>query len=284
MKYNKQIHNFSHCLKSIIGSVISFDVLRAKDQLIVLNYHGTQKKFINNFIDQINYLKQHYKIITPNEFVELMKGGKPISGKKVLLTFDDGIKNNLNAIMVLDSLGISAYFFVVPEFVNTDADKQKAYFIKNIRPMINPVIDNENEDFGALSWEDLKCIADKHTIGCHTYTHTLVKDTLNDNDLEKELVHSKTIIENKLGIKVDSFCSINNTLLSIGKKECELVDKHYLYHFTTFGGNNIIPQPQLIRRVNVESHWLKGAFKFALSFIELNRWEKAVKFHRESTK
>lgn len=284
MNINTKIHSVAHLLKANIGNIIVPFLPEPRTQLYVLNYHGTQKKFIDNFIKQIKYLKQRYEIISPEEFEEFVNLKKELKGKKMLLTFDDGVKNNQYAIEELNKLGISAYFFVVPQFINTPIDNQKMFFLKNIRPVINTEIDNNLEDFTALSWDDLKEISKKHTIGCHTYSHTMIKDSLNSEDLTKEIIESKSIIEREIGIKVNSFCSINNTLLTIGKKEKKIVEQNYNYHFTTFGGNNEVIEPFLIKRINVESHWLKGAFKFALSPIEINRWTKKIELYRESTK
>lgn len=276
MKYNRRIHTFSHVLKAIIGNFFSLSIFSPKNQLIVLNYHGTQIKFIDNFIYQIHYLKKKYEIITPTQFEELILLKNEVKGKKVLLTFDDGIKNNLYAINELNKLGISVYLFAVPGFINTSKEEQKFFFIRNIRPTIIPEIDSRPEDFMALSWDELIEISKNHTIGSHTYSHTMLKNVLDEKKLKEELIQSKTVIENKIGIKVNSFCSINNTLLTIGKKESEIVQHNYQYHFTTFGGNNLEIDPFLIKRINVECYWLKGAFKFALSPFEFYRWNKKI--------
>lgn len=284
MNFNSVIHSKFHVAKAIIGSITFPFFSGEKDQLIVLNYHGTQKKFIPNFIDQLNFLEKNYEIISPLEFNDLITGVKPVKGKKLLLTFDDGIKNNRLAIEVLNKRNISAYFFVVPAFIDTPKKDQKKYFIENIRPVINPFIDDDINDFLALSWDDLEEISKKHILGCHTYSHTMIKDSLNEDDLKKEVLKSKEIIENSIKFKISSFCSINNTLLTIGKKEKQLIEKNYSYHFTTFGGNNLNIDPFLIKRINIESHWLKGALKFALSPFEFNRWTKKIEFFKESTK
>lgn len=284
MKYNYKIHNLSHVLKAVIGPFISIDFFESKDQLIVLNFHGTQKKFINNFIKQINYLSKHYEIISPSMFFELINSEKQIKGKKMLLTFDDGIKNNQYAIDELDKRNISAFFFVVPEFIETTDERQKEYFVKNIRPVVNPFLDKEFEDFSALSWEALIGISKRHSIGCHTFSHTMVKDILSDDELKKEIITSKEIIACKIGLPINSFCSINNTSVTIGKKEKQLVEQNYQYHFTTFGGNNINVDPFVIKRINIESHWLIGAVKFALSSLEFKRWNKKISNFKKNTK
>src|SRR5688572_14115148 len=105
MKLNLKIHSKAHIVKAIIGSSLAAFAKGGANQLIVLNYHGTQKKYLDNFKAQIAYLKKHYDIISPAQFEMLMKRQQPVEGKKLLLTFDDGIKNNLPAIEVLDELG-----------------------------------------------------------------------------------------------------------------------------------------------------------------------------------
>jgi peptidoglycan/xylan/chitin deacetylase (PgdA/CDA1 family) len=283
MKPDLKIHSKAHMLKAVIGNTLAAFAKGPAHQLIVLNYHGTQKKYLGNFKAQIAYLKKQYEIISPAQFEGLVKGKQPVKGRKLLLTFDDGIKNNLRAIEVLDQLGLSAYFFVVPGFIDTPAQGQKEFFIKNIRPVINPAIDAEEEDFTALSWDELKTVSARHAIGCHTYHHTMVKDVLSKEQLQEELITSKDAIEKQLPVNINTFCSINNTLLTIGKAERKMVEENYALHFTTFGGNNAFPDPYLIKRINVESHWLQGAFKFALSAFEQNRWQKNIDLYQKNT-
>ncbi len=283
MKLNLKIHSKAHILKAMIGNTLAAFAKGPPDQLIVLNYHGTQKKYLDNFKEQMAYLKKHYDIISPAQFRDFVALKQPVKGKKLLLTFDDGIKNNIRAIEVLDQLGLSACFFIVPGFIDTNPPQQQEFFIKNIRPIINDAIDSEEEDFMAMSWNDVKSMLAKHTIGCHTYHHTMVKDDLNKEQLQQELITSKEEIEKHLSVRVDTFCSINNTLLTIGKAERKLVEENYAIHFTTFGGNNALPEPYLVKRINVESHWLHGAFKFALSTFELNRWKKAIQLYQQNT-
>lgn len=274
MKYNSKIHNKEHLIKAIIGNLFSVFNYAQPNQLLVLNYHGTQLKFLPNFKKQISFLKTHYELISPAEFFDYINKTKKIKGRKILLTFDDGVLNNRYAIEELNKQGISAIFFIVPNFINTTKNEQKFYFINYIRPTINNELDSETEDFDALQWADLKNISLNHILGSHTLTHTMVKDKLNENELQNEVLKSKELIKQQLNIEITSFCSINNTALTIGKVEQQLIIENYDYHFTTFGGNNINCNSHLIKRINIESHWLLGAVKFALSPIEFFRWKK----------
>lgn len=276
MRYDKRIHSAAHLTKALLGNFIVPFTKKEKNRLMVLNYHGTQKKFLSNFKAQLDYYAKHFDFISPDEFEHYALGQLELKGQKLLLTFDDGIKNNLYAIDELNKRNISAYFLVVPGFVNCEVEEQKSFFVKNIRLVINASIDFAEEDFQSLSWNDIINLSPNHAVGCHTDSHTLTADEKNRNTLKKEILESKSTIEKQLGKKVNSFCSINNTLLSVNAQAKQLIEKNYDFHFTTFGGINQPINSKRIERINVESHWLLGAVKFALSRLETKRWKEKI--------
>jgi len=282
MGYNFKIHPFSHFAKSFFGKIEKniFKIAYSDDELIVVNYHSTPKKFDKNFERQVNYFKTNFNIISPQELQSFFDGkGLKKNKCSLLFTFDDGLKNNLNAIRILEKNNIRALLFIVPGFIDTPKEKQKEFYLKNIRSIINSNIDNQPEDFTALGWNEIKDLISRgHFVGAHTQSHTLVANTSDINNSEIEIAGCKKVIEKELEISVDSFCSINNTTLSIGKKEKELINKNYKYHFTTFPGlNNENKDPQLIKRRNVESFWLMGAVYFAIGIKDLKRWQDRIK-------
>ena len=268
--------------KSIFGRIeknlngLNYD----DNELIVVNYHSTPKKFIHNFESQIISLKKMFHILNPDQLDNYYSGKKPKQDKNYLLiTFDDGLKNNLFAAEVLEKHHLRAFFFIVPKFVDTASNEQKNYYIKNIRPVINTNIDNEEADFTALSWSEIGTLVGKgHAVGSHTYTHTLVAQQSDWNNSEFEIVESKRYLAKKLGISIESFCSINNSLLSVHEKEKKLISENYHYHFTTLPGLNAEGRnPLFIKRRNIESHWLKGAVYYALGKSDLPRWKNRIK-------
>jgi peptidoglycan/xylan/chitin deacetylase (PgdA/CDA1 family) len=265
-------------IKSLVGFVekVFTGITYPQQELIVVNYHSTPKKFNSNFEKQVVFFKKNFNIISPAD-LENYFFNKNWASKKcsLLFTFDDGLQNNLNAVSVLEKHNICAMFFVLPEFINTPIEKQKSYYLKNIRPIVNPNIDAEPEDFNALNWNELKKLLSKgHSIGAHTQTHTLVAKNSDKDNSKFEIVTCKENIEKELNIKVTSFCSINNTALSVHKKEKELIESNYKFHFTTFPGSNNNPKnPLLIKRRNIECFWLLGAVYFAIGKFDLKRWK-----------
>jgi len=278
MKYNPALHNKSLLLKSLLGKTESLisNISANRNDIIVLNYHGIQKPFVENFEWQIKFLLQHFDPITPSEFEkktatpDKLKLGK----SKFLLTFDDGILNNSNIIELLEKYSLKAYFFIIPGFVN--AIDPKTFFIENIRPIINTNIDNEKEDFTPLTWPDLNKIVERgHFIGAHSFSHTMTNETTGV-DLDLEIIKAKQILEEQLNIPINTFCSINNTLQSVNAEAALKIKENYKFHFTTIAGENDPFLPFCIKRINVESHWNTGAFKYALGKWEQKRWKSKI--------
>lgn len=277
MYYNPRLHSFPLLLKSVMGRL---ELLRGglrypSGELLVLNYHGTPRKHLSSFRAQLRFLHDHFSFITPSDLAAYFSGTLETPKCKVLITFDDGLKNNLYAVDALNAAGIKACFFVVPAFIDTPVGEQASYYVSNIRPVVNTRVDSQPEDYTAMTWEDLKLLARQgHTIGAHTFTHTLVAAQSGGERSLKEVLGCKTKIESVLQQPVQAFCSINDTLRSVGAKEKKLIAEHYSYHFTTLPGLNAQRKdPQFIMRRNVECFWPTGAFLFAMGKFDLGRWE-----------
>ena len=278
VKFSSKIHKKRDLIKIFLGFIEHklFNSKRKNKELIVLNYHGVPEKFLKNFQNQINYLEEHFSIINPIEIREFFKDINCENDKpKLLITFDDGTQNILGAIDILDKKNIKSLLFIIPEFINSKNPAK--YYSKYIRPEINENIESENEDCVAIEWNSLrKLINNKHCIGSHSFSHRMGFNT-SEKDIEKEIINSKKTIEEKLNIKIDSFCSVNNSLSSINKYAANIIKENYCFHFTTIKGNNIPKKPYSIKRINVEAYWTKYQFLFAISKLESLRWKNKEK-------
>jgi peptidoglycan/xylan/chitin deacetylase (PgdA/CDA1 family) len=272
----------NHFVKSALGwTEHTFPGIKHQPgELLVLNYHGTQKKFLDRFREQLDYLDKRFTFFSPESLHGYFYENVIPEKACVLLTFDDGIRNNFRAAEILRDRGIRAIFFLIPGFIDTPASDQRAYFLKNIRPQPDFSVDSEEEDLTALSWSEInELLGLGHFIGSHTLTHTLIAIDSSPENSIREIVESKKILEAKTGQKIDSFCGPNNSLLSCGEKEMKLVKENYRYFFSTIPGSNLEKNPLFIRRSNVEAHWLKGAFMQSIGKWDRKRWdEKARQF------
>lgn len=111
------------------------------------------------------------------EQIKLVKQEQSINA--TVITFDDGLEDNFtNAYPILKEFGLKAYFFVMPVKIETKGYMNQ----KQLREMVTS---------GMI-------------IGSHGMTHRILTK-LNDTDLNYELSESKSLLEEKLGAKIDYF-------------------------------------------------------------------------------
>lgn len=132
-----------------------------------------------------------YQTVGPDDVAGFIRGHKLNASKPILITFDDGYKNNYtNAFPILQKYGFKALIFVSSGFIgkkNTALDERET----------------AKEDF--LDKKDIKEMYDKgFFIGSHGINHYFM-DRLEEGVLVGELIASKAYLENMLETKIDYF-------------------------------------------------------------------------------
>lgn len=156
------------------------------DAISILMYHviatGPNNLFVpaDDFDAQMGYLHQKgYHTVTMAAAGEMLASGH-IPAKTVVLTFDDGYESVYTAAWpIMKKYGFTGTIFVCSSFPG--------------RP-------------NYLSWDEIKALhADGMEIGSHTRNHIDLKKAAPDVQRE-EIMGSKKILEEQLGIPVVSFC------------------------------------------------------------------------------
>jgi len=113
------------------------------------------------------------------EQMGFIKRGKAPSGTVPVITFDDGLEDNFtNGYPILKGLGLKAYFFVMPDKIETK---------------------------GYMNWKQIRELAASGMIiGSHGMTHRILTE-LDDTELDYELRESKRLLEEKLGATIAYF-------------------------------------------------------------------------------
>lgn len=162
--------------------------------VLVLGYHAvspTWPELISVspalLADQLEFLlKRGYRGAT---FTEALTA--PPHHKTVAVTFDDGYASTLEALPILDRLGLVGTVFVV-----TDCPDRA-------QPMSWPHIDRwlggpHEHELMPLSWRQLHALCDAGwEIGSHTCSHPHLRE-LDDAELAHELERSRLVIESQL--------------------------------------------------------------------------------------
>lgn len=186
--------------KTIIAVVILFIIAvysfagfaRTKYVVPILMYHSINQKVNPGmrllivspkaFERQMRFLKEHkYNAIPLEEMVSLVKNKKKIPPRTLIITFDDGYKDNYSyAFRTLKKYKIPATIFIITGEVG--------------RP-------------DRLSWEEIKEMQGSRLIsfGSHTLSSTPLIDIKPDEEIKRQIFESKKILEEKLGQPVTTF-------------------------------------------------------------------------------
>ncbi len=185
------------------------------------------------------------------------------------LTFDDGFSSSYTAIRGLKHR--KAIFFVCPEYINrADSNNWQDFFSNNLRRTEDPSAPDIANAVRPTSWEQLReLVALGHHIGSHSMSHARLSTLTSEKELEREIIGSAEMIEDRLGVSVDSFSHPFGNLQSISERALKIILRRYRYFFTGIRGNNDgSAHSSIVWRDTVHFYWpidytaflLKGGF------------------------
>lgn len=270
------------------GAYILKRLFKNKNRLIVLNYHNFSKYnnykinrgsisetgYKNNFERQINFLNRFFNFCYPEDFFSR----KSKKGLNVLITFDDGYKDNYDiAAPILAKYKTSTIFFLATNYIGAKNwlwHDRVRYLIQigilksteaegHLRKMnLEGVINQEfKEHVDArfpkdttkrmmMNWNEVKEVNEMSIkLGAHTCNHVNLQQ-LNYSEQIEELEKSCQAIENITKLNCDYFAYPNglyNTDTIIGLNSLNVT-----YAFTTVPGiNNIDSDRTQLKRIGI---------------------------------
>jgi len=240
---------------------------------------------LDRFTAQVVWLKDHYLVVPLHDLVARLESGRPVRGLAAI-TFDDGYTGALTlAVPVLRKLGLPATLFIV-----ADAPSQEVVFWWD-----HPAIARSNAgSAGARQYRLVALGGDRDRIlretsagitaappppshlpaewsvvqqaahsggielGAHTLTHRTMT-TLRDAELRHEIQASRDIIEERTGVRPESFsypygiwdARVRDAVRRMGYRAAVTLE---------FGLNTPGIDPCALRRVNVPSSISLPAF------------------------
>ncbi len=187
---------FSKFFKRAPSQIKSFLVKDGKPKFdpqrkgyVILCYHsiGVKQEYryttmVENFEEQLAYLRKFFKLVTLKEIVEKVKSGDAFSGIEVAVTFDDGFRDNHTHALPL----LTKYHVPATIFINT-AMAQTGY-----RTFLN--------------WEQIRAMAEHPLVSfeSHGCTHSPLT-ALEREDVLHEMMFSKKELESRTHKPVDIF-------------------------------------------------------------------------------
>jgi peptidoglycan/xylan/chitin deacetylase (PgdA/CDA1 family) len=127
-----------------------------------------------------------YQTIKLEEWADAIDRRRPVEGKRVVLTFDDGYRDfRTDAVPILSRYDFSVTMFLVAERIG-----QTALW---------------DEKFGdcapLMSWEEIKSLPREIEFGAHSCVHQKMTE-MASKDLESDTVKARKILEKNLGVLI----------------------------------------------------------------------------------
>ncbi len=216
------------------------------------------------------YRKHHYRIVSINEYFDIINGGTLPDEKIALITLDDGWRSNLKLLPICERYDAPITIFVATEplvsgnywweFVIAKLGFNKMLEFKSYpEPLfyeeLTKVKTGMKLERSAMTEEELMKMANHPlvTIQSHTINHPIITN-LTDETLHKELQESKHKLEVLTGEPVSVFSYPNG---NVSDRETKALEKAgYKYAFTTQSQDIEISKynPYLLPRRAMNTH------------------------------
>ncbi|MCI5892351.1 MAG: polysaccharide deacetylase family protein [Clostridiales bacterium] len=162
------------------GLVMPADT-KAAVELPILMYHSLTDKsskintytvLVNDFEADLKFIKEHgYTTVLLSEVIDYVDGKANLPEKPIVLTFDDGFRNNLVfGLPLLEKYDMKAVISVVGSYCEMYAD-----------------CDDKNPDYSYLDWEDINTLKEsgRVEIDNHTYNMHMLPGEKENKDARK---------------------------------------------------------------------------------------------------
>lgn len=174
-----------------------------------------------------------YHNVTPNQLYDYLVYNKELPAKPIMITFDDSrAEHSSIAAPVLEKYGFRGVFFIM-----TITYDKKNYMTR--------------EEIAQLA-------KGGHTIGLHSWDHTMLTKYKTPDDWQKQVVAPKEKLEKIIGKPVEFWAYPNGVFDSKGAGE---LSKYFKLSFSLFSKRDTVSPLQSVRRIIVPELTPQSLFK-----------------------
>ena len=202
---NLDIKKFAEYLTRDRRTLEMFRYLVTNSFIRVVKYHNTAPADAARFERELSAYARCFCPVTAdalNRFYETRKW--PYDKPGLIIALYDGLRNQYDVMLpLLEQYGFCGWFFIPCGFIDTPAQQQHAYTLSHD---LADVQQGQYPDGRyALSWEEIRRIAARHEICCHTDSHIALSPDVSAEALRREIVDAKRTLEQRAGRRVDVF-------------------------------------------------------------------------------
>lgn len=242
-------------------------------KIISIYYHDPIVEGFEKMIK--HYQKWGYRFISVEELLDIMQTRKPLEEKLAFISLDDGWKQNLELLPIIEKYQVPLCIFVSTqpviegnfwwEYVGKVYDKEgvnrfKLLPYEEFYRQLDEIKKNITQPRSAMTVDEVKEIS-KHpliSIQAHTVNHPILT-SVPDDVLEMEMRDSKRTLEEWTGKKIIAFSYPNGRNTS---RESDMARKYFDISFTTIQQHiSINDDIMLLPRYSLTGQWPRDLLK-----------------------
>jgi peptidoglycan/xylan/chitin deacetylase (PgdA/CDA1 family) len=245
------------------------EALRGTRVVLAVNYHGTPAVLAPNLVAHFAFYRACFECIGEDTLLEFLRGSHPLERPGIVISFDDGLRDNAEvAAPLLEAHGLRGWFLVPGGFLDQHEKEQAAHFRAQIRarpdaehPARVPQV--------AMTWSAVRRLSKAgHVIGCHTWSHHTLGPGVSDEIVEHEVVLAKARLEQRLGHPVRSFAWARGLAGDYSVVAQRAVRASFELGFTSMGrAIRAGDDPYVLHRFNVEASYPLAVVRFQTSIF-----------------
>jgi peptidoglycan/xylan/chitin deacetylase (PgdA/CDA1 family) len=234
----------------------------------VLPKRGFIASSLDEFEEQMNFLaKNNWKTLTSDEFYLFKKGELSLPKKSVLITFDDGWRDNfIYAYPILKKYNLRATLFIITEWIEKASSDIDYEFFPLGHNACKKAVAKEPRKV-LCTWEELKNMQDVFDIHIHTHTHR--DEYFTAPTWKEEFINSRELFKQKMGKDDHHLCWPRGYYTSELIQEA-LKENFDIFYTTKRGINKPDNKLLEIKRMHAKKgkQWLrKNLFLFSNNFL-----------------
>lgn len=240
---------------------------RGPGSVLAVNYHGTPGNLAPMLERHFAFYREHFECLDEGGLLAFLRGTRKLSKPGVVISFDDGVRNNAEvAAPLLEQFGLVGWFMIPGGYIDAPSEAQPAFFREHIRQ--SPNLEHPAAvPPAAMTWEGVRALSARgHVIGCHTWSHCPLGASVSEETVEREVIAARARLEEKIGHEVRTFCWVRGQVGDYGALAHRAVCKAYDLAFMTM--STVIKRstsPFALHRFNVEASFPLPVVRFQVS-------------------
>lgn len=203
---NFDIKKFADAVSKDKRTLELFRYLVNNAYIRVVNYHNTNAADKDRFEAEIKYYSEHFSSVTMADMDAFFATRKwPKEKPGLIPAFFEGFRSHYDIILpILRKYNFRGWFYIPSFFMDIPVEQQREYSDSHDLQVTDPSMYPDGRL--ALNWDEIRDIAQDNEICCHTGNHFQITKDTPDEDMHREIVVAKRVLEEKIGRPVDVFC------------------------------------------------------------------------------